>query len=119
MVHSVGGYVDLKGKTIEEIHCDLKEYLRIKLTLVKSGAGIERYSCNHENHHWSDRGWKPFKHLTAYCKAKDLSWMAIWDVLEEHLDRKIVCECEIVNDVDALRRARLRRFGFDVDSLSE
>ena len=33
---------------------------------------------------------------------------------EENLEREIECECEIVNDMEAIKRARLQRsFGID------
>jgi hypothetical protein len=43
---------------------------------------------------------------------------AVREFLEEHLDQKIVCECEILTDPREDRKEALRRqFGLDVDSV--
>ncbi len=36
------------------------------------------------------------------------------DMIEEHTGRKIICECQIVNDEKAIKRTRLQKsFGLD------
>jgi hypothetical protein len=40
------------------------------------------------------------------------------ELIEEKLERKIICKCELVNDVKSNRRARLQQsFGIDFGEL--
>ena len=65
-------------------------------------------------HHRSISGWKPFKNFIIFCNNKGYHCFVVKELLEEKLKRKIICECEIVNDVEAIKRARLQRsFGID------
>ena len=94
---------------------DMREYIRSKLKVVKLGeSGCFKYACSGDYHLKSDPKWVPFRHFRRYCEKKNLDWVIVKDIIEEHLGRKICCECELVNDVQALRRDHLQKcFGID------
>ncbi len=93
----------------------LKEYLRSKLQLIKIEGVHPYYSCGSDYHHSSILNWKPFKHFENYCLEKGYDDLAVKELIEEKIGQKITCECELANDVEADRRARLRRsFGIDL-----
>jgi hypothetical protein len=92
----------------------LKDYLKSNLTLVEVKGAYSYYSCGHDYHRHSDLGWKPFKNLEEFCEMKGFDPYEVRDLIENHLGKKLVCECQIVNAEEAIRRARLRRsFGLD------
>jgi len=92
----------------------LKEYLRSKLKIVKIEGVYIKYSCGVDYHHKSIPGWKPFKHFINYCNSKGYHYFVVKELIEENLGKEIVCECELVNDAEAMKRARLQRsFGID------
>lgn len=93
----------------------LKEYLRSKLLLIKIEGVHPYYSCGADYHHRSVLNWKPFKHFENYCQVRGYDDIAVKELIEEKLQRKINCECELVNDCESDRRDRLRRsFGIDL-----
>lgn len=115
---SLGTYVKLGSReSTDNFLTGLREFLKTRLTLTHSPSGIEKYSCGMEHHHNSYSKLMRFKNFDEYCETQGYDPEAVHDLIEERLDRKIVCECEIVNDVEKLRRARLRSFGFDVNQL--
>jgi len=92
----------------------LQNYLRSKLTLVQVEGAYSYYSCGHDYHHYSDGGWKPFKNLEEFCELKGFDSYEVRDLIENHIGKKLVCECQIVNDQEAIRRANLQKsFGLD------
>ena len=112
----LGTYVKLGStESTDDFLTGLKEFLKTRLTLTHSPSGIEKYSCGMEHHHNSYSKFKRFKNFEEYCEQKGYDPEAVHDLIEERLGRKVICECEIVNDVKVLRRARLRQFGFDPD----
>lgn len=95
---------------------DIRQYIRSKLKVVKLGdSGCFKYACSGDYHLKSDPRWKPFQHFTAYCEKHNLGWWkTVKYVIEEHLQIRLVCECELANDVQSLRRAHLQQcFGID------
>ena len=94
----------------------LIEHLRSKLKVVHID-GRKHYSCGADYHHPSIPGWQRFRfrHLEAYCLWKGFDDMVVMELIVEKTGRKIICECELANDPDADKRARLRRsFGMDI-----
>ena len=92
----------------------LKEYLRSKLTFVDVKGAYSYYSCGHEYHHYSDAGWKPFKNLEDYCEMKGFDSYEVIRFIEERTGKRLICECEILNNQKAMRRASLQKsFGLD------
>ena len=107
---------DYQGK-FNEFFYELKECLKSKLQLINVEDEYTYYSCGHEYHHQSDRDWKPFDNFILFCKKKGYDDFAVKDLIQERLGRKIICECQIVNDTDALRRKALERtYGIDFSS---
>lgn len=94
----------------------LKKYLRSKLLLIKIEGVYPYYSCGADYHHRSILNWKPFEHFENYCNSKGYDYFAVKELIEEKLERKIICECELANDEESNRRARLQRsFGIDLE----
>ena len=92
----------------------LKEYLRSKLKVIQVD-GRKHYSCGADYHHPSVLNWKPFKFLERYCLAKGFDDMVVIELIAEKTGEKIICECELANNIEADKRARLRRsFGMDI-----
>jgi AMMECR1 domain-containing protein len=95
------GYLDLLKKSlkIEKAKADSYEY--------------SYYTCGqtHERH---NPNWKPFGILEKCCKKARLSPLAVKEMFEEQIGRKIVCECEIFSDPKEVKRERLSAaFGVD------
>ena len=96
---------------------DLRQYLRSKLEVIKVDGQHSYYSCGVDYHHRSNPKWKPFNHFRKYCDKKGLDWVIVKDILEDHLGRRLTCQCQLVNDEAAMRRDALRRsFGIDFSS---
>ena len=56
-------------------------------------------------------------HLDRLCREQSLDDFAVKEILEEHLERKLECECQVIFDERELRKEILRRqFGVDFDS---
>jgi hypothetical protein len=92
----------------------LQEYLKRKLKIIKVEGAYTYYSCGVDYHHRSILEWKPFKNFIDYCNSKGYHYFVVRELIEEKLKKEIICECEIVNDVEANRRTRLQRsFGID------
>ena len=52
--------------------------------------------------------------LERCCKKTRLSPLAVKEMIEEHIGRKIFCECEILSDPKEIKRKRLQAaFGVD------
>jgi hypothetical protein len=51
------------------------------------------------------------------CRNQGLDDFAVRDILVEHLERKLECECQVLYDERELRKEDLRRqLGVDFDS---
>ena len=93
----------------------LKAYVKSKLTLIEVKGSYSNYTCGPDYHHsYSDPDWKPFKQFEHYCEKKGFDFFEAKDMVEKHIGKKIICECQLVNDEKANRRARLQKaFGLD------
>jgi hypothetical protein len=94
-------YLDLLKKTleIEEVKGDSYEY-----SYYTCGQAHDRHNPN----------WKPFGILEKCCKKSRLIPLAIKEIIEEQLGKKIICECEILSDPKEVKRKRLSAaFGVD------
>jgi len=91
----------------------LLEYLKQNLEKCKIGGSYEYYTCGHDHQRW-DRQWEPFKHLQRYCPKTVYSFYQAKDLIEDHIERKVICECRILTDEKDLGRMRLQTaFGVD------
>jgi len=91
----------------------LLEYLKKKLEKVKKAGAYDYYTCGHEHYSW-DRHWEPFKHLWNYCEKTGYDFYEAKDLIEERIGRKIICECQLLNDDKAVRKKELEVvFGVD------
>jgi len=101
----------------EAFIAELKEYLKSKLQRFEVDGRYTYYSCGHEYHHRSDRGWKPFANLEEFCCKKGLNHFSAINTLIENSGIKYKCECEIVNDYGSIRTNELQKiFGIDMES---
>ncbi len=103
----------MKNGNFDKLFIDLKEYLRSKLTLMKIND-FEYYSCGHDGHYPSDPGWEPFMNYEAYFQGKGYDDLLFRELLEERMGIKLICECQIITDLESVKMARLRSFGFDL-----
>ena len=77
--------------------------------------GEKRYTCGQE-HTRLNPNWEPFKHLERYSLEQGLDDFEVRDFLEEYLNRRIICECDILIDRRAERKRDLARvFGLDFE----
>jgi hypothetical protein len=111
-------------EAIERVqHEETHEFLLGYLDLLKENLKIQHvkgdsyqysyYTCGqaHDRHNLN---WKPFGILEKCCKKARLSPLAIKEMIEEQIGRKIVCECEIFSDPKEIKRRRLQAaFGVD------
>lgn len=88
--------------------------LKMKLRRINIGdSGNYYYTCG-EIHDQDNKNWTPFRFLWSYTGRKQLDFYVVKDLIEEHLDREIECECEIIGDKKAIRRRELQKqFGVD------
>lgn len=106
-------YEQQQEKKARKLLPDLKEYLLSKLQLVEVVGQYKFYSCRHD-HDFPGRDWQPFGNLKRFCKKRDLDWQDLKELIEDIMGKKLVCECELVNDFKELRRTRLQKaFGLD------
>jgi len=71
------------------------------------------YTCG-EPHDRQNPNWKPFRLLWDYCERTGYDFYAVRDIIFERLGRKLVCECEMLQDNEKRRRMELKRiFGVD------
>ena len=101
----------------------LKKFLNEFRKLLKNNyktiivAGEKRYTCG-QAHDRRNPNWKPFQHLERYCLKEGLDDFEVRDFLEEHLQRRIICECHILIDERAERKKDLmQQFGIDFEGV--
>ena len=88
------------------------EFLKKKLKRVEVDGSEPYYICG-ETHQKFNQNWKPFRHLWNYTSKKRFDFYAVRDLIEEKIGRKLLCECELMHDEEALRRKQLEAFGVD------
>ena len=54
-----------------------------------------KYSCG-QDHHPQNPNWKPFQYLEQYCRKCGYDDMEAQDIIEEHIGRRLICECELL-----------------------
>ena len=92
---------------------ELKDYLKTNLTLIEAKGEYEHWSCG-QAHDRQNRHWKPFKNLEAFCDKRKFDSLEVINMIKEHLDRPVCCECQILTDPRIVAKARLRAvFGID------
>jgi hypothetical protein len=64
------------------------------------------YTCG-QDHDRRNREWKPFKMLEQHCVESGYYFYEIRDVIEERIGRKLVCECELLNNAAKINRGVL------------
>lgn len=108
-------YLELtKPGEFQRFYQGLIDLLKRKLQRMNIGdSGHYYYTCG-EIHDRSNKNWDPFFHLWSYTDSNQLDFYVVKDLIEEHLGRKLECECEILGDKKAIRRRELQKqFGVD------
>ena len=91
----------------------LIEHLKKNLQKVEVVGSHEYYTCN-QYHDRRNRHWKPFEHLWVYCEKTGYDFFEARDIIKERIGRKLICECQLLNDERAIRRKELHSlFGVD------
>jgi hypothetical protein len=92
------------------------EYLKTKLQIVEVKGNVRSfsyYSCG-QTHDKGNPDWKPFQHLEAYCKEVGEDPIVVRQLIENWTGRRVVCECQFLNDENEIKRRRLfADFGVD------
>ena len=75
------------------------ELLRSKFQQYKvmdQNGGLRkiRYSCG-QDHDPRNPNWKPFKYLEFYCRKCGYDDMVDQEIIEEHIGRRLDCECQL------------------------
>jgi hypothetical protein len=71
------------------------------------------YTCG-EPHDRQNPNWKPFRLLWDYCERTGYDFYVVRDIIFERIGRKLVCECEMLQDNEKRRHMELERiFGVD------
>jgi hypothetical protein len=96
---------------------DLRQILKKKFQKITVTGGNSYYSCG-QLHDRRNYNWKPWQHLERICEKWGLDDFGVRDALEEYLGRKIVCECQILQDEREIRRRDIMRaFGTDFEGM--
>ena len=71
------------------------------------------YTCR-EPHDEHNPNWKPFGLLWKYSERTGYNFFVVRDIIFERLSRKLVCECEMLQENEKRRRMELESmFGVD------
>jgi AMMECR1 domain-containing protein len=111
-------------EAIERVqHEGTRQFVLRYLDLLKKSLKLEQvkgdsYECSYytcgETHDRHNPNWKPFGILEKCCKKARLSPLALKEMIEEQIGKKIICECEILSDPKEIKRKRLSAaFGVD------
>ena len=101
---------------LENFLQDYRQILMDNFRKVIIEGGGEYWTCGqeHDPRNWN---WKPWRYLEQLCRKRGLDDIAAREILEEHLGRKLECECQVLYDERELRKEALRRqFGVDFES---
>ena len=100
-------------------------YIRILqscLRQVKHIGNDYRYTTHTcgESHDRQNPKWKPFRLLWDYCERTGYDFFVVRDIMFECIGRKLVCECEMLQDNEKRRRMVLEKiFGVDFGGSGE
>ena len=94
----------------------LFQVLRSRLETVTIGSE-KRYTCG-QYHDPRNPNWKPFQYFERFCLKNGLDDFEVRYLLEQHLNRRFACECEILHDPkDYRKRDLMRTFGVDFEGI--
>jgi len=102
--------------TLENFMRDYRQILTAQFQKVRIGGDGEYWTCgqDHDPRNWNCKPWQLLERL---CLKRGLDDIAVRDILEEHLGRKLECECQGLYDERELRKEALKmQFGVDFDS---
>ena len=98
----------------QRFYMEYIEILKSNLKRISIGGTDQFYYTCGEIHDRCNKNWKPFFYLWLYTDERGLDFYVVKDLIEEHLGRELLCECEIMQDEKAIRRRALKeQFGVD------
>ncbi len=96
-----------------------RDFLKLLQNKLQKGEVIGQnyrhsyYTCG-QTHDRRNPDWNPFHNLEWYCKKNCFDFYAVRDLIEERIGRRLVCECELLNNENEMRRKELKQnFGLD------
>ena len=92
-------------------------YLQNNLQLIQVHGdkdSYEYYSCG-QPHDPRNPKWKPFKHLEWYCERTRFDFLAVKEIIQDRIGRKLTCECQLLNPDEKERRRMTLQKVFGVD----
>jgi hypothetical protein len=95
------GYLDLLRKKLSQVD-----------VIGTSGHKYSYYSCG-QDHYRQNPNWKPWQHLQVYCDDQRYDFFETRDLVFTRIGRRLVCECELLQNDDEIRRRELEAFGVD------
>jgi len=97
----------------------MKNYIEVlkrefkKVEVKGSDHSYSYYTCG-QSHDPRNPDWEPFKILWQLCKKNGYDPFIVKEIIEDRIGRKIICECQVLNDERAIRRRKLEiAFGVD------
>ena len=109
-------FIDLyKPGRFQEFFKRFIEFLQKNLQkrqIVGHNQSYTIYTCG-QPHDPRNPDWEPFKILKKYCDRTGDHFDVAKSMIEDHLGRRLICECQILNDERAIRRMELEKFGVD------
>jgi hypothetical protein len=103
-------------KNFQKLFKGFLEFLQGKLQkgeVIGHNYQYSFYTCG-QAHDKRNPAWKPFQNLETYCQKNGYDFYAVRDLIEERIGRRLVCECELLNNEGEMRRKELERvFGLD------
>jgi len=90
----------------------LQSYLKL-VEHIGNSYSYNYYTCG-EPHDRRNPNWKPFRLLWDYCERTGYDFYVVRDIIFERIGRKLVCECEMLQDNEKRRWMELEKiFGVD------
>jgi hypothetical protein len=113
--HETWKYLSIE-ENFERFMKEFLPYLKDNLQLIQVQDGkdsYEFYSCG-QIHDPRNPQWRPFQNMETFCRKKKCDFEVVKSMIEDRLFKRLKCECEILTNVDDLRRKDLQRvFGTD------
>ena len=74
----------------------LRENLKQVTEIDTRGQPSRSYYTCGQDHDRRNADWKPFRLLTKYCRKQGLDDYEAKELIEDRIERRLVCECELV-----------------------
>ena len=82
-----------------------RQYLELLKSNLKRIQVMDHNGCFHrsyytcgQDHDRRNREWKPFQLLERHCEAFGYDFLEAKDIVEDRIERKLICECELLRN---------------------